>query len=71
MESVVFVMGLVLFVLGSLLAPMSRDDRPGLLKYLPEDASKKLEGRFRLINSALWLVCLIVGLALMSFGFLS
>ena len=71
MDSVAFVMGFVLFVLGFSLAPMSRDDRPGLLQYLPKDASKKLEQRVRLINSALWLVCLILGLILMSFGFLS
>ena len=71
MDSVVFIMGLVLFALGFSLAPMSRDDRPGLLQYLPKDGSKKLERRVRLINSALWLVCLVLGLILMSFGFLS
>ena len=71
MNSVVFVMGLVLFVLGFSLAPMSRDEKPGLLQYLPKDASKKLERRVRSVNSALWLVCLVLGLILMSFGFLS
>ena len=70
MDLVVFAIGFGLVAIGYSLAPQTRDDRPGLLRFIPEDANAKTERRFRMANTALWIVCLALGMVLISFGFL-